>query len=194
MSWTSTRDKELFFEALDQAFNTPSSEAVVVPQIWQNDNEYLTKPLGSPSKLKKHKPELGPRAVKKRRITSKETLESTTRASNRPSDGEIVKRQSAAKKSSETSRKSSDVAKEPRKSSLLDGMVLYFIPNSKKNGVRRFRMSLFAQHGADIRDTWSNDITHVICDKTVTGDRILRDLVWEQFPVINLYKRVLTKA
>ena len=70
-----------------------------------------------------------------------------------------------------------------KKSELLSGMVLFFIPNSKKNGVRKFRMTLFAQHGADVRDKWSDEITHVICDKSVTGERILRDLRWEQFPV-----------
>ena len=184
MSWTNTRDKELFFEALDRAFNTPSTEAVIVPRIWQNDNEYLIKPLGGPSNLKKSKAEFRPRDVKKRRIISKGTLESTTGARNRPSDTEIVKRPFATRKFSETSRKSSDVAKEPRKSSLLDGMVLYFIPNSTKNGVRSFRMTLFPQHGAEVRDWWSDNVTHIICDKIVDGDRVLRDLGREVFPVI----------
>jgi len=63
-------------------------------------------------------------------------------------------------------------------------MTLYFVPNSKKNGLRRFRMTLFAQHGADVRDEWANDITHIICDKVVTGEKILRDLCLEQFPVM----------
>ena len=44
-------------------------------------------------------------------------------------------------------------------------------------------MNLFAQHGADVRDAWSDEITHVICDKSITGERVLRDLRWEQFPV-----------
>jgi hypothetical protein len=28
-----------------------------------------------------------------------------------------------------------------------------------------------------------NDITHVICDVNITGERVLWDLRWEQFPV-----------
>ena len=93
----------------------------------------------------------------------------------------------AATRPSAVKRKSSVSSKEgaevEKKSELLSGMVLFFIPNSKKNGVRKFRMTLFAQHGADVRDKWSDEITHVICDKSVTGERTLRDLRWEQFPV-----------
>jgi len=74
---------------------------------------------------------------------------------------------------------------QPKKSDLLDGMILFFIPNSKKNGVRKFRMTLFAQHGADVRDVWSEDVTHVICDENIKGERVLRDLRSEQFPVMS---------
>ena len=91
-----------------------------------------------------------------------------------------VRRPSAAKRKSSGSSKDAELEK---KSELLDGMVLFFIPNSKKNGVRKYRMTLFAQHGADVRDMWSDEVTHVICDKSITGERILRDLRWEQFPV-----------
>ena len=66
---------------------------------------------------------------------------------------------------------------------MLTGMVLFFIPNSRKNGVRKYRMNLFTQHGADVRDCWNEDITHIICDKSITGERIMRELQWEQFPV-----------
>ena len=37
-------------------------------------------------------------------------------------------------------------------SDLLKGMVLFFIPNSKKNGARKIQMILFVQHGADMGD------------------------------------------
>ena len=47
-------------------------------------------------------------------------------------------------------------------------------------------MTLFAQHGAVVRDVWRDDITHVICDENITGERVLRDLQWEQFPVTAL--------
>ena len=91
-----------------------------------------------------------------------------------------TRRPSAVKRKSSGSGKDVELEK---KSELLDGMVLFFIPNSKNNGVRKYRMTLFAQHGADVRDMWSDEVTHVICDKSIRGDRILRDLRWEQFPV-----------
>ena len=91
-----------------------------------------------------------------------------------------TRRPSAVKRKSSGSAKDVELEK---KSELLDGMVLFFIPNSKMNGVRKYRMTLFAQHGADVRDMWSDEVTHVICDKSIRGDRILRDLRWEQFPV-----------
>lgn len=44
-------------------------------------------------------------------------------------------------------------------------------------------MTLFAQHGADIRDAWSDEITHIICDQNVNGDKVLQVMRWEQIPV-----------
>ena len=184
MSWKSTEDKERFFEALDRAFNTPASETLVVPQIHGD----APKPFGNLPDLERQELNFKQRPTKRRRTSSKETLKSSTGVGTRSAGIEIIKNTSLVqKRSPETSRRSSTNGNEnPKKLSLLDGMVLYFIPNSKKNGIRRFRMALFAQHGAEVRHVWSNDITHIICDTSATGERVLRDLHWEQFLVINL--------
>jgi hypothetical protein len=64
------------------------------------------------------------------------------------------RRTSSSNRMSKTRKTSGSKPEEQKKSNLLDGMVLFFIPNSRKNGVRRFRMTLFPQHGAAVRDVW----------------------------------------
>lgn len=183
MTWKSTKDKEKFFEELDRAFNTPPSQPLVLPQIQRHEN--TPKPLSpstSPSSGPKRHGSTSEVNDAKRRRTSNNA--STTgvgirRVHDKPKP--VKNRLSVKRRSSETSQQSS--TEETKPTGLLSGMVLFFIPNSKKNGVRRYRMTLFAKHGADVRDTWSDDITHIICDKPITGERIMRDLRWEQFPV-----------
>ena len=181
MSWKNAKDKERFFEELDRAFNTPTSQTLVLPQIQQRKNP--SKPL-IPATIpssgpKRHVSTFEVNDTKRRRISSKNT--STTGVGIRP----VHKKPKPVKRLSPLKRRSSQQSsnEETKPPGLLSGMVLFFIPNSKKNGVRKYRMTLFAKHGADVRDTWSDDITHIICDKSVTGDRIMRDLRWEQFPV-----------
>jgi hypothetical protein len=173
MSWKTTAEKERFFEELDRTFNTSPGKPVIVPQLHK---PAPTKPLiltSSPPPKRR----LSETVWLERECTKNANKTPATRYTSRQAAVNPTRRPLSAK------RKASKEIIPQKKSDLLDGMVLYFIPNSKKNGVRKFRMDLFAQHGADVRDTWSEQITHVICDKTVTGERVLRDLRWEQFPV-----------
>ena len=183
MSWKSTEDKQRFFEDLDKAFNTPASQALILPQIKTNKT---TKPLmQQPRPLPKRQGSTSSEVKDfKRQRLSTENM-NTTGVGIRPvaqEKSKQVKRPSLGKKRSSESQKQADEKCKPL--GLLTGMVLFFIPNSKKNGVRRLRMTGFAQHGADVRDVWSDEITHVICDKSITGERMMRDLHWEQFPVL----------
>jgi hypothetical protein len=167
MSWKSTKEKERFFEQLDIAFNTPSTETLVIPKFNAGPR------ASSEGKRRVSEPAVTA-TVKKQRTSSSERVSSTG----------VGARPKPAKRPSSTRRTSgSSKPEEQKKSDLLDGMVLFFIPNSRKNGVRKFRMTLFAQHGAVVRDTWGGDITHVICDEKITGERVMRDLQMEQFPV-----------
>lgn len=187
MSWKSTKEKERFFEDLDKAFNTPATQELVLPKLGKRIASETRTSIVTPEPKRQKTNDTA--EVQQRRSSSTVTaLQSTTDVDIRPSksNNPRPRRTSSTRKKSltETSEQKSDSkdpqAKEP---GLLDGMVLYFIPNSKKHAVRRFRMTLFAQHGADVRHEWSGEITHIICDKSVTGERVLRDLRWEQFPV-----------
>jgi hypothetical protein len=166
MSWKSTKEKERFFEQLDRAFNTPSTETLVIPKFNEG-------PRASSEVKRRVSEPVVPSTTKKRRTSPSDRVSSTG----------VGARPKPPKRPSPTRRTSGIKPEEPKKSDLLDGMVLFFIPNSKKNGVRRFRMTLFAQHGAIVRDSWGDDITHVICDEKITGERVMRDLQMEQFPV-----------
>jgi len=173
MSWKTTADKERFFEELDRAFNTPPSQTIVVPQLHKTHPKPLPVTSSPPAKRRCSE------SVWVERDSRKQTdVRHTTGVGVGPPIPKAVRRPSGVRRKS--SRSDGELEK---KSDLLDGMVLFFIPNSKKNGVRKYRMTLFAQHGADVRDMWSDEVTHVICDKSITGERILRDLRWEQFPV-----------
>jgi hypothetical protein len=175
MSWKTTADKERFFEELDRAFNTPPSQTIVVPQLHKTHRKPLPLTSSPPRKRQCSK------SVPVERESRKQAnVRPTTGVGVGPVVPKPVRRPSAVKRKSSGSSKDVELEK---KSELLDGMVLFFIPNSRKNGVRNYRMTLFAQHGADVRDMWSDEVTHVICDKSITGERILRDLRWEQFPV-----------
>jgi hypothetical protein len=194
MSRMTTEKEEQFFQELDRAFNTPATEALIIPQIPNNDapdpfiastDSRQTKRQISHSELKDTK--------RRRSSLGTENIGKTTGVGIRPRAHE---RSRSAKRPPPVKRRSSGTSlkqagkenNKQKKSDLLSGMILFFIPNSKKNGVRRFRMTLFAQHGAGVRDTWTEDITHIICDKSITGERVLRDLQWEQFPVSLLPK------
>jgi FtsZ-interacting cell division protein ZipA len=186
MSWKSRREKEKFFEDLDKAFNTPSTEKLVVPRVESDDateeaaetrKHYLGKRTASDE---------GPRERKRRTTVATDTRPTTgvgqlVRAEKpKPRRPNVMKSQSLAK----TPTVSTVSEKEqPKKPGLFDGIVCFFIPNSKLNGVRRYRMTLFAKHGADVRHEWSEDITHILCDNNINGERILETLRWEQFPV-----------
>ena len=191
MSWTSTKDKEKFFEELDKAFNTPTTEDLVLPQAQKRraPESSISTDVREPKKLKSNETPQRNRP----RSTSATILQSIADAGITPSIPEKPKprRTSSTPNKSLTDssqQKSDNGDQDDKKPGLLDGMVLFFIPNSKKHAVRKFRMTLFAQHGAVVRDSWSEDISHIICDKSVTGERVLRDLRWEQFPVQFLLK------
>ena len=185
MAWKTPEDKEKFFEDLERAFNTPASQTILVPQI--TDNQISTNESGSSVKRKRSGASDGD--VKNQVIDPASNViilpKRTKSAPFLPKMSPSLRPQITKSKSSETRKKrriSSDLVEQPKKSSLLDGMVLYFIPNSKKNGLRKFRMTLFAQHGAIVCHEWNEHITHIICDENITGERVLRDLRWEQFP------------
>jgi hypothetical protein len=175
MSWKNSKEKERFFEQLDKAFNTPSTESLVLPKY--DDDDVL--PTPKEGKTRRASAPTSTTLAKRRRASSGDRVCSTGVGIRPPEQPRPVKRRTSVN----TKVTRSTIKSEEKKSTLLDGMVLFFIPNSKKNGVRKFRMTLFAQHGADVRDVWSDEVSHVICDHNVTGERVLRDLCLEQLPV-----------
>jgi hypothetical protein len=187
MAWKTPEDKSRFFDDLERAFNTPPTRTLIIPQV---SDIKLPKNTTETAAVKRRKSSDRGQEVKRKRSTSSENNIQLDTVINPPAAAERVTSHdppsSVKRRPSETvSRRSTSdrVNEPPKKSSLLDGMVLYFIPNSKKNGLRKFRMTLFAEHGAEVRHEWSEDISHIICDKNITGERVLRDLRWEQFPV-----------
>jgi hypothetical protein len=189
MAWKTPEDKSRFFDDLERAFNTPPTRSVIVPQV---SDLKLPQNTTETAAIKRRKSTDRGGEVKRKRSTSSEnniqlaTVKNSPAASAAETVSSHIPPSSVKRRPSETvSRRSTSdrVNEPPKKSSLLDGMVLYFIPNSKKNGLRKFRMTLFAEHGAEVRHEWSEDISHIICDKNITGERVLRDLRWEQFPV-----------
>jgi len=187
MSWKSKREKEQFFLSLDKAFNTPSTGTLLIPQIDEFPGASEPQQHPSPRESKRRRSDCIDENPKRRCSSSAASLTGVGIRNESPEDPRPVKNTPPAlhrSKSTGSNPKSSGKESEtPRKSNLLDGMVLFFIPNSRKNGVRRFRMTLFAQHGADIRDTWSDEISHIICDQNVNCQRVLQVMRWEQIPV-----------
>ena len=176
MSWKSKEDKERFFEDLEIAFNTPASQNLILPKVKNKP------PIQQPSDLlpKRQTSTCKPNDAKRQKVSINHG--STTGVGIRRIVHEKPKRPLPVKRRPSGARKlQSDTI--VKLSELLSGMVLFFIPNSKKNGIRRFRMTLFAQHGADVRGVWSDEITHIICDKSINGERVMREMRWEQFPV-----------
>lgn len=180
MSWKSTREKEKFFEDLDKAFNTPTTGELVVPRVQRDDDIATTTKTGS---QKRRPSDTRGRESKRRATNPSETRTSTGVGEHVDVEKPKQQRPSVKNKSPPQSKKPDKDNTETKKPGLLDGIVCYFIPNSKANGVRRYRMTLFAKHGADVRDEWNDQVTHILCDNNITGERILENLRWEQFPV-----------
>jgi hypothetical protein len=192
MAWKCTKDKRRFFEELDRAFNASSSHTLEIPQSQQlKEKAKPLTPATTPSSgPKRHASTSEVNDTKRRRTHIKSTGMTGVeiiRVHEKPKPVKIPPR--VKRRFSETSQQSS--IGERKLPGLLSGMVLFFIPNSKKDRLQRYRMTLFAQHGADVRGAWSDDITHIICDKSITGEKIMRDLGWEQFPV-SLYFILIT--
>jgi BRCA1 C Terminus (BRCT) domain len=180
MAWRTPEDKKRFFDDLDRAFKTPASEPLILPRVSHMQDEAEVTPTGT-----KRPASSGGDSADKRRRTSATENSLTGVGVRVPKKSLKVKGTSRTKRRNTTKTETSEL-----KSTLLQGMTLFFIPNSKKNGVRKFRMTLFAQHGADVRDAWSSEVTHIICDCNITGERIMRDLGWEQIPVLRCAMRL----
>ena len=171
MSSRTVQDNEKFLDDLDKAFNTPSNEVLVVPRVSPkcSDAEH--------GKGKRRRDTHDNENNGKKRRACENSCTGVGIRTPPTDKSKPVRKNGGKRRSMETA--------EAKLSDLLDGMVLFFIPNSKKNGVRKFRMNLFERHGADVRDTWSSDVTHIICDKNIFAERIVRDLALDEVPVLN---------
>ena len=182
MSWKSPDDKNKFFEDLDRAFNTPTTQTLVLPQIKKQNKPKSNVQSTNLSGPKRHGLKLDDNDAKRRKVSAENNP--TTGVGVRPITHDKSKQNKKPLILKRRSSEKSTIDETPKKlGNMLTGMILFFIPNSRKNGVRKYRMNLFTQHGADVRDCWNEDITHIICDKSITGERIMRELQWEQFPV-----------
>lgn len=87
-----------------------------------------------------------------------------------------VERQSAKRKRVDTIRL---VAKDQR---IFSGFKFFFVPNDNVNAARRIRIHKAIEYGATwIRD-WHQGITHIIADKQLTLDDVLKVLKTEEVP------------
>ena len=132
MAWRCTKDKERFFEELDRAFNTPSSQALVVPQIQRHKNppKPLTPSTSPSSGPKRHVSTSEVNDAKRRKISVNNASTTGVGIRRVHEKSKPVKKQSPVnRRSSKSSQQSSIDA--PKLPGLLSGMVLFFIPNSK---------------------------------------------------------------
>ncbi|OLL25825.1 hypothetical protein NEOLI_000547 [Neolecta irregularis DAH-3] len=57
-------------------------------------------------------------------------------------------------------------------SGIFSGLTLYFFPSSSISSTRQKRMKLAEQDGAKLAQKLTDDVTHVIVDKNLTGSMI----------------------
>ncbi|KAJ0424636.1 hypothetical protein BJY00DRAFT_309055 [Aspergillus carlsbadensis] len=70
----------------------------------------------------------------------------------------------------------------PEQLQIFKGLVFYFFPNSDISPLRRLRIQRAQEYGALWERTWGNNITHVIVDKGLKFEEVLRHLKLGSFP------------
>ncbi|KAE8150068.1 hypothetical protein BDV25DRAFT_172437 [Aspergillus avenaceus] len=80
-------------------------------------------------------------------------------------------------------RKRSVVLKSvPEQQQIFKGLVFFFFPNSDVSPLRRLRIQRAQEYGALWERKWRDNITHVIVDKGLAFQEVLRHLSLETFP------------
>ncbi|KAB8255107.1 hypothetical protein BDV32DRAFT_142310 [Aspergillus pseudonomiae] len=70
----------------------------------------------------------------------------------------------------------------PEQHQIFKGLVFFFFPNSDVSPLRRLRIQRAQEYGALWARTWGDNVTHVIVDKGLTFQEVLRHLGLETFP------------
>ncbi|RDW76408.1 DNA-directed DNA polymerase IV [Aspergillus mulundensis] len=70
----------------------------------------------------------------------------------------------------------------PEQQQILKGLVFFFFPNNDVSPLRRVRIQRAQEYGALWAKTWRDDITHIIVDKGLKYDDILKHLKMETVP------------
>ncbi|KAL2832145.1 hypothetical protein BDW59DRAFT_169533 [Aspergillus cavernicola] len=70
----------------------------------------------------------------------------------------------------------------PNQLQIFKGLVFFFFPNSDVSPLRRLRIQRVQEYGAQWARAWENNITHVIVDKGLKFEEILKHLKLEDFP------------
>ncbi|KAL3460717.1 hypothetical protein BJX64DRAFT_177238 [Aspergillus heterothallicus] len=70
----------------------------------------------------------------------------------------------------------------PEELQIFKGLVFFFFPNSDVSPLRRLRIQRAQEYGALWERTWGDNITHVIVDKGLKLEEVLKHLKLESFP------------
>ncbi|KAE8325149.1 hypothetical protein BDV39DRAFT_194623 [Aspergillus sergii] len=70
----------------------------------------------------------------------------------------------------------------PEQHQIFKGLVFFFFPNSDVSPLRRLRIQRAQEYGALWARTWGNNVTHVIVDKGLAFQEVLKHLCLETFP------------
>ncbi|KAL4924356.1 DNA-directed DNA polymerase IV [Aspergillus undulatus] len=71
----------------------------------------------------------------------------------------------------------------PEQRQIFRGLVFFFFPNSDVSPLRRLRIQRAQEYGAQCAKTWGNNITHVIVDRGLKFEEVLKHLQLEAVPV-----------
>ncbi|KOC09786.1 DNA polymerase POL4 [Aspergillus flavus AF70] len=74
----------------------------------------------------------------------------------------------------------------PEQHQIFKGLVFFFFPNSDVSPLRRLRIQRAQEYGALWARTWGDNVTHVIVDKGLAFQEVLKHLCLETFPKPNI--------
>ncbi|KAE8372152.1 hypothetical protein BDV26DRAFT_274724 [Aspergillus bertholletiae] len=194
----STSDKEVFFEGLEKL------DALVEDSAEDDDDEFSqiiarvrdyvepvhpAEPALSDSLVQKtgalaaasglQSPSLDVTGQGKSRITSIVVVKDVQDPTAKGSDimGALKKTQADDKK-----KRTCNTKMVPEQHQIFKGLVFFFFPNSDVSPLRRLRIQRAQEYGALWARTWGDNVTHVIVDKGLTFQEVLRHLCLETFP------------
>lgn len=150
--------------------------------LTRSSTEPKEKDIAAPATLKRHSSMVTPSVTKKPSTSTSAALgKQSETLMKRRAEPSQTKQPKGRKK-----RRTQSVQIIPESDQIFRGLKFFFVPNNDISPARRLRIQRSQEYGALWAQEWSADVTHVIVDKGLDYNEILKVLTPDQLSVCTL--------